>query len=84
MREVSRHYGTNANAIVFSGMGNDGTAGCREIAGNGGMVWAQTPETCVISSMADSVRNEGLVTMSGTPNELAEYVKQFLKEKEYS
>jgi chemotaxis response regulator CheB len=84
MTEVSRHYGANANAIIFSGMGNDGTVGCREIQSHGGMVWAQTPETCVISSMADSVRAQGLVTMNGTPGELAEYVKQFLKDKGYA
>jgi len=80
---VSKHYGTDANAIIFSGMGNDGTAGCHLVAQKGGMVWAQEAKSCVISSMADSVRSAEIVSLSGTPEELAENLVEYL-EGEYN
>lgn len=72
MTVVAKHYGSDANAIIFSGMGNDGTAGCQIIAGQGGQVWAQEAGSCVISSMADSVRYEDIVSFNGTPEQLAD------------
>jgi chemotaxis response regulator CheB len=83
MTVVSKHYGEDANAIIFSGMGNDGTAGCHLIAQKGGMVWAQEPKSCVISSMADSVRFADIVSLSATPEELADNLVEYLK-GEYS
>ena len=79
MTVVAKHYGADANAIIFSGMGNDGTAGCQIIAGHGGKVWAQEPQSCVISSMSDSVRYEDIVDYSGTPEELADKLIEHLK-----
>jgi len=79
MTVVAKHYGADANAIIFSGMGNDGTAGCHLIAQKGGMVWAQEPDSCVISSMADSVRFADIVSLSGTPDELADNLIDYLK-----
>ena len=78
MTVVARHYGVDANAIIFSGMGNDGTAGCHLIAQKGGMVWAQEAGSCVISSMADSARSAGVVSRSGTPEELADNLVEYL------
>jgi len=80
---VSKHYGVDANAIIFSGMGNDGTAGCHLVAQKGGMVWAQEAKTCVISSMADSARSAEIVSLSGSPEELAENLIEYL-DGEYS
>jgi len=80
---VSKHYGVDANAIIFSGMGNDGTTGCHLVAQKGGMVWAQEAKTCVISSMADSVRSAEIVSLSGSPEELAENLIEYL-DGEYS
>jgi chemotaxis response regulator CheB len=79
MTVVAKHYGADANAIIFSGMGNDGTAGCHLIAQKGGMVWAQEPKSCVISSMADSVRYADIVSLSATPEELADNLVEYLE-----
>ncbi len=79
MTVVAKHYGVDANAIIFSGMGNDGTAGCHLIAQKGGMVWAQEPKSCVISSMADSVRYADIVSLSATPEELADNLVEYLE-----
>lgn len=81
--EVTKKYGKNSRAIIFSGMGSDGTIGCREVAAAGGTIWAQEAKSCVISSMADSVRDSGLVSASGQPEELAQYlIKKYLKSSE--
>jgi len=80
--EVSRKYGKNSRAIIFSGMGCDGTKGCREIIANGGIVWAQEASSCVISSMADSARDASVVSASGQPEELAQHlVEKYMKKK---
>lgn len=71
MSEVAKAFGSRANAVVFSGMGSDGVEGARAIVDAGGVVWSQEASTCVISSMADSVRDAGVVSESGAPSELA-------------
>ena len=72
MKACAKRYGKRCRAIVFSGMGNDGMQGAREIVERGGEIWAQDAGSCVISSMADSVRGAGVVSYTGTPEELAE------------
>jgi len=76
---VAKHYGADANAIIFSGMGNDGTAGCHLIAQKGGMIWAQESKSCIISSMADSARSAGIVSLSAAPEKLAESLVEYLE-----
>lgn len=71
MEEVARCYGEHSGAIVFSGMGEDGALGALAINKVGGPVWAQTAESCVISSMPDAARRRGVVLYSGTPQALA-------------
>lgn len=71
MEEVARHYGAHCHAIVFSGMGEDGALGALAVNDAGGQVWAQSAESCVISSMPDAARRRGVVRFSGSPQELA-------------
>jgi chemosensory pili system protein ChpB (putative protein-glutamate methylesterase) len=72
MLAVSRRYGSDSGAILFSGMGSDGTMGAVAIQDAGGYVWAQDEDSCVISSIPDSARRAGVVSFSGTPGELAQ------------
>lgn len=76
--EVARRYGKKAGAIIFSGMGNDGIKGIQAIAHNGGTVWAQDAESCVVSSMADHARSTGLVGFSADPTGLSRKLVQLL------
>lgn len=71
MEEVARRYGSNAGAIVFSGMGDDGARGCCAIANAGGTVWAQDRASCAIDSMPLHACATGVVARTGTPEELA-------------
>lgn len=71
MEEVARCYGSHSGAIIFSGMGEDGSVGAIAINEAGGQVWAQEAESCVISSMPDATRKRSVVRYSGTPEQLA-------------
>jgi len=68
---VSRYYGANCSTILFSGMGSDGSISGPEQVKRGGMVWAQTADSCANSSMPDSARATGCVSYSATPKQLA-------------
>ena len=76
LMNVARRYGKRSGAIIFSGMGNDGTEGVRAMAAQGAEVWAQDAASCLVSSMPDQVRQTGLVSFSGTPEALAQRLSQ--------
>ena len=71
MRQVAARFGRDTGGIVFSGMGEDGADGCRYVAGQGGVVWAQSASSCVISSMPDAARRTSTVSLNATPEQLA-------------
>lgn len=72
VRDVTARYGANAGAIIFSGLGDDGAVGCKDLVTSGGQVWAQSAQSCVISSMPDQVRKLGAAGFEGTPEALAQ------------
>lgn len=72
IRDMADRFGAAAGAIVFSGMSTDAIEGCRHLVGKGGRVYAQSPESCVVSSMVDGVIEEGLACFVGSPKELAQ------------
>jgi chemosensory pili system protein ChpB (putative protein-glutamate methylesterase) len=71
MEEVALRFGRRSGAIVFSGMGDDGTRGCVAIARAGGLVWAQDSASSAIDSMPNCARATGAVRFSASPEELA-------------
>lgn len=78
MRDVAEVYGSDAMAIVFSGMGDDGAEGARALARRGAVVWAQDAESCANSSMPDSARATEVVSFTGSPEELAQHCAESL------
>lgn len=66
------------NIAVFSGMASDGVKGAIAVHDNGGTVITQSAESCVLSSIADGVRQQGYSKFVGDPIEMAAYVKQNL------
>ncbi|HET6604037.1 MAG TPA: chemotaxis protein CheB [Xanthomonadaceae bacterium] len=73
LRMAADGFGANATAIIFSGMAGDAVEGSVYLASKGGEVWAQTPDSCVVSSMVDGACSRGVVEFIGTPRELADY-----------
>jgi chemosensory pili system protein ChpB (putative protein-glutamate methylesterase) len=74
---IALRYKTNAGAIIFSGMCDDGVSGCEVLISKGGKVWVQDPDSCVISAMPESVVNKVSVDFTGTPKLLAEQLVSF-------
>lgn len=71
LRDAADRYGAAANAIIFSGMTTDAVEGATYLAAKGGTVYAQHPDTCVVSTMIDGVVEAGIVKVLGAPKELA-------------
>jgi len=77
--ELARIYQDKLGVIIFSGMCNDGEIGCRVVKANGGVVWAQTEESCISDEMVKSAVSTGCVTERGTPEQLADKLSDFLE-----
>lgn len=59
-RSVSEVYGPSVLAIVLTGMGDDGAAGCRALKQRGARVVAQDQASCVVYGMPRQVVEAGL------------------------
>jgi two-component system chemotaxis response regulator CheB len=59
-RSVARTYGPHALGIVLTGMGADGTKGCKAICDAGGEVMVQDEESSVVWGMPGAVVSAGL------------------------
>jgi hypothetical protein len=73
VRDVADTFGSQATVIIFSGMAHDAIEGAKHLTAKGGQVWAQDPDTCVISSMVDGARDAGVVVFTGSPGELSKH-----------
>jgi Chemotaxis response regulator containing a CheY-like receiver domain and a methylesterase domain len=78
MAKLARVYGHSSGAIIFSGMGDDGSKSCAYMHHYGGTVWAQSPLSCTVDSMPVSAINTGVVSYQGSPENLA---KRFAHER---
>lgn len=61
-------------AVILTGMGQDGLAGCRAVAGTGGTVLAQDEASSVVWGMPGAVARAGLARALLPPAALAEQV----------
>jgi two-component system chemotaxis response regulator CheB len=59
-RSAAAVYGSGVLAVVLTGMGSDGLAGCRTIRDHGGSVLAQDEATSTVWGMPGAVANAGL------------------------
>lgn len=68
---VAHTHGRRSGAIIFTGMGDDGAVSARLMHQQGGIVWAQSPESCTSASMPEAALETGCVSFEGTPQSLA-------------
>lgn len=71
MLNLAQRYAECCGVIVFSGMGSDGSAAAAYVRRQGGVIWTQRADSCVCSSMPDSLREGGYSSFSADPRELA-------------
>lgn len=60
-RSLASHFGPEALGVILTGMGDDGTIGCRHLRERGARIIAQDQATCVVYGMPKSVFEAGLV-----------------------
>jgi two-component system chemotaxis response regulator CheB len=61
MESAASYAGAMSIAVILTGMGNDGSAGCLAIKRAGGLVIAQNEESCVIFGMPSEAIKVGAV-----------------------
>ncbi len=70
-RSVTRVYGQNAIGVIMTGMGNDGTLGCRQMKQRGAAIIAQDEASCVVFGMPREPIEEGIVDVVAPLEEIA-------------
>ncbi len=59
-RSLAENFGDEAMAAVLTGMGDDGTAGCKLLKSKGAMIMVQDEASCVVYGMPRSVVKAGV------------------------
>ncbi|WAJ73420.1 chemotaxis protein CheB [Moraxella bovis] len=77
-------YGSELIGIIFSGMGDDGSAYLAQIAQNKSHLWAQSPESSGCPSQPQAMIDSGFCQFFGTPLELAKRINHMLRGLKYS
>ncbi|QDU77443.1 Chemotaxis response regulator protein-glutamate methylesterase [Bremerella volcania] len=74
-RSMAHEYGRDAMAIVMTGMGDDGTMGCRLLKRHDCMVVAQEEKSCVVFGMPRQVIAAGLADKVTPLNHMHEIIE---------
>jgi two-component system, chemotaxis family, protein-glutamate methylesterase/glutaminase len=69
---IAEVYGADGMAVVFSGMGNDGVHGARNLFKLGATILAQDADSSVVWGMPGAVAREGLATAILSPEQMTE------------
>ncbi|OYV41014.1 MAG: hypothetical protein B7Z80_03060 [Rhodospirillales bacterium 20-64-7] len=74
LRSIAELFGAKAVAVILTGMGHDGLAGCRSLVSVGGTVLAQDEATSVVWGMPGAVAQAGICDAVLPVNHLAEKI----------
>ena len=74
MQSAAQAFGCCVTGVILSGMGNDGTEGLTSIINSCGDTFAQSIETCVVSSMPNSAIKKNIVQKIGSPKEIGKWL----------
>ena len=70
-RSAASVYGGNCLPVIMTGMGNDGTKGCRLLKDRGASLIAQDASTCVVFGMPREPIEQGLVDVVAPLDQIA-------------
>jgi two-component system chemotaxis response regulator CheB len=62
LRSAAALFGNRTLALILTGMGQDGAAGCRRVHESGGRVFVQHPEGCTVYGMPRAALRTGTVS----------------------
>ena len=75
-RSAAEAYGQRVLGVVMTGMGSDGTQGAAWIKAQGGLVYTESEETCVVYGMPSSVAEAGLSDRSVPLDRMAQAIRE--------
>ena len=61
-QSVAQEFGSNAIAVLMTGMGDDGATGMGAVRAAGGLTIVQSPDSCVVDSMPRSAIERGFAS----------------------
>jgi two-component system, chemotaxis family, protein-glutamate methylesterase/glutaminase len=76
LESVADVYGSDAMAIIFSGMGNDGVHGARLLAAKKASIIVQDADSSVVWGMPGAVAGAGLATAILDPEQITRLLKK--------
>jgi two-component system chemotaxis response regulator CheB len=74
---LANWYGPAVVAAVFTGMGNDGLQGCRDVRAAGGVVLSQKAESCVVYGMPRAVDEARLAEQHFDPESFGSTLQRY-------
>jgi two-component system, chemotaxis family, protein-glutamate methylesterase/glutaminase len=77
-RSVAHAYGANVLGVIMTGMGNDGTLGCRLLKRNGATVLTQDQASCVVYGMPKQPADEKLSDVVAPLNRIADEITRLV------
>jgi len=80
LESVARTYGADGMAMIFSGMGNDGVYGARQLSAKKSTILVQDADSSVVWGMPGAVAREGLATAIMDPVQITELLKRIAKQ----
>ena len=81
LSSLSREKGKKSIAIILSGSGTDGSKGANDIKASGGLVIAQSLESCEQTGMPLNAIKTGSVDFILDPEEMPKYIIKYIKEQ---
>ena len=78
-RSLAEQLGPRVLAVIMTGMGDDGTAGCKLLKQRGAHVIAQDAASCVVYGMPRQVIEHGLADMIRPLDAIAEAIEQAVR-----
>ena len=66
-------------AVILTGLGRDGLAGCQQLKRDGGYVFAQSQDDCIVYGMPKAIIDNGLADRILTPGKIAPAIVRHLK-----
>jgi two-component system chemotaxis response regulator CheB len=76
---VANVFGKNAIGVILTGMGKDGTEGCRKIKEHGGTTLAEDESTCVVYGMPASAISAGVIDQVVTLDKIPQVLLRTLR-----
>ena len=65
LANVTRRFGSRSGAVIFSGMGGDGSISGPQMVEAGGFIWAQTADTCASLTVDSAGQQTAVLTAGG-------------------